>query len=87
VLKVPRRGPYGGEDPGVLTVVLLLPPKLASNARHHLAIPQWVTVAGLLDTDTDHSQGAPQAHHTVVAESIEPCPPPSAAQPRPLHLA
>jgi hypothetical protein len=78
-LKVPRRGPYHRDEPGVLTVVLLLPPPVAASARGSLTLSQWVIVSGLLETDTDRSRGISEAHHTVIAEMIEPVPPDEAA--------
>jgi hypothetical protein len=71
VLEAPRQTLEGDGEPGVIQVMLLLPPKLATSAAATLSPGRAVTVVGMLDVDVDHSFASPLAHHSVIAQQIE----------------
>ena len=71
LLKVPRRGLWGGEEPGAFDVNIVLPPELASKATRGAAEHGIVAVVGMLSVDIDYSAGRPHIQYAVVAESIE----------------
>ena len=84
VLKVPRRLPFGAEDAGVMSVIVLLPHELGARARFHGG--ESVAVVGMLHVETDYSTPTPTVDYAVIAETIEPTRPfvtgdPSTAQP------
>ena len=69
LLRVPRRAPQGGADPGVFSFITVVPPSLADQAaRLRGAV---VTVVGMLAVDVDYSGERPHAHYVVVAESLQ----------------
>jgi hypothetical protein len=72
LLEVPRVAPGGDDEPGVLGVLLVLPPWVESEVAKHRAARTLVAVRGMLDVDIDRSSRTPVAHHTVIAERVEP---------------
>jgi hypothetical protein len=71
VLEAPRRTAAGEGEPGVIQVLLALPPQLATSAAATLQPGRAVSVVGMLDVDVDLSVGSPRAYHSVIAQQIE----------------
>lgn len=78
MLRVPREGPDGEEEPGVFSLALVLPPALGSESNIQDRIGRWVAVVGMLAVDADYSDDTPRFHHTIIARAIETLPEPAA---------
>ena len=71
LLEVSRQGPGVEGEPGVVSVALLVPPRLAEMRLRRLRTGSTVAVIGMLDVDVDLSGATPFAHHVVIAQHIE----------------
>lgn len=73
VLDVRREG---DDNPGMLPVVLALPPAVVAPADLRALWPgRPILVIGKLEVDVDHTLETPVAYHSVVAHRIELMPP------------
>ena len=68
-LEVARRQPGLYDEPGTLSVALLLPPSLE---RGELREGDYVAVLGGLDIDVEDPTRRPAVHPVIVAWSVEP---------------
>lgn len=71
VLEAPRQTPFGDDEPGVIQVVLALPPELGKDSRAALRPGRAVAVVGMLDVDVDRSGDKPRPYHSVIAQRVE----------------
>lgn len=71
LLEVERQTEDGGDEPGVVPVTVVLPPKLANTKLSGLHPGAAISVVGRLDVEVDHSFKTPRAYHSVVAQRIE----------------
>lgn len=71
LLEVPRRGPGGFEEPGVVDVPIVLPPAIAPTVLSRFERGHLVSVVGLLDIDVDYSESRPRSWPAVIAERVD----------------